>query len=85
VGLKYSKPICVLGEAIYNIPDLVFTQGLDLFWKSGFNPKEDSVNSFLKLLATTLHVRGVYYKHSGLNNAVREACSRIINNNINEY
>lgn len=84
LGLKYYKPVCVLGQAIYDIKNLTYQEGINNFWTSKFRPDKQIIDNFIKTLASTVHIRGVYYKQPGLDNAVNEAYYRIINNKVNK-
>ncbi|ONG44822.1 capsular biosynthesis protein [Pseudoroseomonas deserti] len=80
VGLRSiidHTPTFALGEAIYRIPGLVFPGTLDHFWTEATPPEIPLREGFLRCIAHSLHIRGVYYNRPGLDVAVKGAVHRL--------
>lgn len=87
VGLRSiidHTPTFALGEAIYRIPGLVFPGTLDRFWTEATPPDKALREGFLRCIAHSLHIRGVYYNRPGLDVAVRGAVERLHHRALNE-
>ncbi|MCI0756776.1 capsule biosynthesis protein [Teichococcus vastitatis] len=87
VGLRSiidHTPTFALGEALYRIPGLVFSGPLDRFWTEGTPPEIPLRESFLRCIAHSLHIRGVYYNRPGLDIAVRAAVRRLHRDLLNQ-
>lgn len=68
VGLRAimgQTPTFCLGEALYRLPGLVFSGTLDEFWTKGAPPDEALREGFLRSVAHSLHIRGVYHAREG--------------------
>lgn len=68
VGLRAimgQTPTFCLGEALYRLPGLVFSGTLDEFWTQGAPPDEALREGFLRSVAHSLHIRGVYHAREG--------------------
>jgi capsular polysaccharide export protein len=76
--LQFGKPLKVLGDAVYDMPGLTFQGNLDAFWKSLHAPDAGVRDDFLKVLARTIQIRGVYFCKDGRKNAVDEAVARLL-------
>lgn len=81
--LLAGKPLIALGKAMYDIKGLTFQGKLDDFWSKGAAPDSTLRDDFIRAIAGTIHVRGVYYNQPGLNNAVAEAVERLDRGLIN--
>ena len=80
VGLRAivdGLPTMVLGDAIYRVPGLVHGGTLDGFWTEGRAPDPVLRDAYLRALAWSVHVRGVFYARPGLDAAVRAAADRL--------
>jgi capsular polysaccharide export protein len=75
--LQYGKPLKVLGDAVYDIVGLTFQGSLDAFWKSLTPPDVALRDDFLKVLARSIQLRGVYFQKEGRVHAVAEAVARL--------
>ncbi|MBI0434720.1 capsule biosynthesis protein [Roseomonas sp. KE0001] len=87
VGLRAiidHTPTFALGEAIYRIPGLVFSGPLDRFWTEAKPPEIPLREGFLRCIAHSLHIRGVYYNRPGLDVAVRGAVHRLHHGRLNQ-
>ncbi|HTH98666.1 MAG TPA: capsular biosynthesis protein [Stellaceae bacterium] len=76
-GLRAGKPVIVLGSAVFNIDGLTFQGGLDRFWTECRAPVQNDVDAFIKALAKTIQIRGVYYNQPGLSAGVANAVERL--------
>lgn len=83
-ALRQRKPVCVLGEAIYRVQGLV-SEELNTFWVSPPKPDAELLDAFMRTIVAHLHVRGVYYAQPGLDNAVRQAVRRLLDDKVNEF
>jgi capsular polysaccharide export protein len=75
--LKFGKPLKVLGDAVYDIPELTFQGNLNAFWKSLHAPDTVLRDDFLKVLARSIQLRGGYFQKEGRVHAVEEAVARL--------
>lgn len=82
-ALRHCKPTFVLGDAIYKINGLTNSECLDNFWTNPIRPDPELIDSFIKLLTSSVQIRGVYHKKEGLKAAVNEATHRLINDKVN--
>jgi capsular polysaccharide export protein len=83
-SLRQSKPLYVLGEAVFKVAGLVHQGALDDFWSAPQPPEPALLEAFMRAIAATIHIRGVYYSQPGLANAVDEAVYRLLENKINQ-
>ena len=81
--LLAGRPIITLGMAMYDIEGLTFQGKLDDFWTKAEPPDTALRDDFIRAVAGTLLLRGVYYNQPGLNNAVAEAVERLDRGLIN--
>jgi capsular polysaccharide export protein len=80
VGLRAilgQTPTFALGEALYRIPGLVFSGTLDQFWTEAPPPDPALREGFLRSVAHSLHIRGVYHAREGRRVAVDGAIRRL--------
>ena len=78
-ALYLGRPLVVLGEAVFDVPGLTYQGELDRFWTQAMPPAAELVRDFLKALAGTIQIRGVFFEEPGLGLAAREAADRIVN------
>ena len=76
-ALRAGAPTLTLGSAVYDIEGLTFQGGLDQFWSQGRPPRPELLDAFIRALAHTTHIRGVYYSRQGLDAAVAAAADRL--------
>ncbi len=84
-ALRADCPVKTLGQAIYNIEGLVYSGQLDHFWDNTVRPDSHLCTDFLKAMAATIQIRGVFYRRPGLDNGVREAAERLDKNVLNQF
>ncbi|MED7820046.1 MULTISPECIES: capsule biosynthesis protein [unclassified Francisella] len=77
-------PTHTLGDAIYDIKGLTHQAELNKFWDNKPKPNKTLKESFVKLLDSTIQIRGTYYCKSGLEDITNEAAFRIINDKVNK-
>ena len=83
-ALQLGSPVKVLGAAVYDIAGLTYQDGLDTFWRSALPPDQDLVNAFIKAMASSIQIRGVYFSEPGLSVAVHEATKRLYSGTVGE-
>jgi capsular polysaccharide export protein len=57
-ALRHGLPVKVLGDAIYDVPELTSPGDLDTFWTAPCPPDRDRVREFVQLLELTIQGRG---------------------------
>jgi len=82
--LLAGRPLITLGMAMYDIPGLTYQGELDDFWIKAEPPDPELRDDFIRAVAGTILLRGVYYNQPGLNNAVTEAVERLDKGLINQ-
>lgn len=82
-ALTVGAPIIALGDAIYKVDGLVHTGALDGFWDDPTKPDASLCEAYLRAIAGTLQIRGVFYNRPGLDVAVSQAVTRLDQNLIN--
>lgn len=58
LALAAGRPVCTLGEAIYNVPGLTFDRHLDEFWTDPTPPEPGLYGAFRRVLVDRCLVRG---------------------------
>jgi capsular polysaccharide export protein len=58
LALAAGRPVCTLGEAIYNVPGLTFDGHLDQFWTRPMPPEPGLYGAFRRVLVDRCLVRG---------------------------
>jgi capsular polysaccharide export protein len=81
--LLMGRPLITLGSAVYRIEGLTFSGSLDQFWRNPKAPDFALRDAFIRAMAGTIQLRGVYYNQPGLAAAVAEAVERLDRNKIN--
>ncbi|MBK8815452.1 MAG: capsular biosynthesis protein [Methylococcaceae bacterium] len=82
--LLTGRPLMTLGSAVYNVQGLTFSGSLDEFWQKPDSPDLSLRDAFIRAMAGTIQLRGVYYNQPGLAAAVAEAVERLDRNKINQ-
>ncbi len=83
-ALQLGCPVKVLGEAIYDIAGLTSQEGLDAFWRNPPCPDTALVDAFIKAMASSIQIRGVYFSEPGLSTAVDAAVQRLYTGVVGE-
>jgi capsular polysaccharide export protein len=81
-ALQLGSPVKILGEAIYDVAGLTYQGSIDDFWNGVKRPDPVLVDAFINAIASTLHVRGVFYSEPGLSVAVRAAVDRLYHQEV---
>lgn len=76
-ALQFGRAVKTLGQAIYDIPGLTFQDSLDRFWDNARVPDPELRDDFLKVLAGSIQIRGVYFEKKGRHHAVEAAVRRL--------
>jgi capsular polysaccharide export protein len=76
-SIRAGIPTMALGAAIYDVPGLAWDGTLDAFWQESSPPLPALIDAFVRALAGTIQMRGVYYRDPGLKVAVTEAAKRL--------
>lgn len=83
-AIQLGRATRVLGQAIYDVPGLVWRGEADAFWTEGPPPDAALAADFTRAIAACLHVRGVFYARPGLDAAVAGAVRRLHLGALNE-
>jgi capsular polysaccharide export protein len=83
-ALHLGTPLVVLGQAVFDVPGLTHQQGLESFWAGAAVPDTALVEDFLKALAGSLQIRGVFFEEEGRRLAAREAAHRLIHDAVGQ-
>jgi capsular polysaccharide export protein len=81
-ALQLGCPVMILGDAIYDIDGMTDQGALDLYWKRPQKPDPELVDAFIKLMAHTVLVRGVFFNEPGMSAAVDETVRRLYEDNV---
>ena len=76
LALAKSVPVVVLGTAIYDIPDLTCTEGLDRFWNDPCGPDRDTFEAFRRVLIDSCLIPGGFFSEEALDKVVNHAVAR---------
>lgn len=77
-ALQLGRPLQVLGQAVYDVPGLSHQNGIDHFWAEAAAPDPELTADFLKALAASVQIRGVFFSEPGLSDAVDAALRRLL-------
>lgn len=77
LALNKSRPVVVLGHAVYKIPGIVYTKPLDGFWSSPGAVDTSLYSAFRRVLIDRCLVRGGLLSDEGLELLVRNAVERL--------
>lgn len=83
-ALQLGSPVKVLGQAVYDVPGLTFQGSLNEFWREANPPDAGLVDAFIRALAGTIQIRGVYFREPGLSAAVEAAFGRLLAGTVGE-
>lgn len=81
-ALQLGCPVMILGDAIYDIGGMTDQGTLDLYWKRPQKPVRELVDAFIRLMAHTILVRGVFFNEPGQSAAVSETVRRLHENKV---
>ena len=83
-AIQRSRPVKVLGQALFDIPGLTHQGALDTFWSAPELPDPELRDAFIRLLASTIQVQGSFYNRAGRTRAIAEIAERLISGTVNE-
>ncbi len=83
-ALQLGCPVVTLGDAVYDIDGLTFRHGLDRYWSEATRPDPAFVDAFIRALAATIQIRGVFFSEPGLSTAIAEAVQRLSQQKVGE-
>lgn len=81
-ALQLGCPVMILGDAIYDIDGMTYRGALDLYWQRPLKPRPELVDAFVRLMAHTILVRGVFFNEPGISAAVAETVRRLHGNKV---
>lgn len=84
LSLQRETPTIALGEAVYDVPGLTATDGLDAFWSAPPKPDAELTKAFMRAAAGAHMVRGTFYSEPGLTAGVKAAAARILEDKVNQ-
>nr|WP_050750503.1 capsular biosynthesis protein [Erythrobacter sp. NAP1] len=76
LALDMDVPVIALGQAIYDIPDITFQDGLDRFWTEATPPDRGTFNAFRRVLVERCLIPGGFFSEEALDKVVRHAVAR---------
>lgn len=76
-AIMLGRPVLALGQAIYDVPGLVWRGPPDGFWQNAPPPDAELATAFVRAVAGCLQVRGVFYARPGLDAAVAATVRRL--------
>lgn len=82
-ALQLDCPVKTLGQAVFDVPGLTFQGSLDTFWSERTVPDKPLRDAFVKLMASSIQIRGVFYNQPGLDAGVSAAINRLHNAHVN--
>jgi len=77
LALAAGRPVCTLGEAIYNVPGLTFPRHLDEFWNDPLPPEPGLYGAFRRVLVDRCLVRGGLASESAVQTLIMSMLERI--------
>lgn len=78
LALNGGKAVQVLGHAVYKVPGIVDTGGLDRFWSAPAPPDMALYSAFRRVLVDKCLIRGGLLSEEGLDMLVRNAADRLL-------
>lgn len=75
-GLRNGCPVIALGDAIYRLPGLTHTKGIDRFWSNPEPVDPEWFQTFRRAL-TAIQVKGSFFNPKGRRTAIEEICRRL--------
>lgn len=84
-AIMLGVPVLTLGDALYNIEGLVTTKDdLATFWLEYKAAEPELRDAFIKLLSSTIQIKGGYYNKPGIDNAAKIAAYRLEHGLVNQ-
>lgn len=76
LGLALGGPVVVLGDAIYDMPDITFQDGLDAFWQRPSPPDPETFAAWRRVLIERCLIPGGFFSDAALDKVVKHAIAR---------
>ncbi len=76
LALSLGVPVVVLGQAVYDLPDVCFQGGIDAFWCDRTPPDAATFAAFRRVLIDRCLIPGGFFSAEGLAKVVRHAVAR---------
>jgi capsular polysaccharide export protein len=76
LALDMGIPVVALGQAVFDIADVTFQDGIDRFWTQATAPDRDTFNAFRRVLVERCLVPGGFFSEEALDKVVRHAVAR---------
>jgi capsular polysaccharide export protein len=76
LGLAQGVPVVVLGQAVYDIPDITHQEGLDRFWQQPVPPDPATFAAFRRILIEHCLIPGGFFSDEALDKVVQHAIAR---------
>jgi capsular polysaccharide export protein len=77
LALAAGRPVCTLGEAIYNVPGLTFDRHLDEFWMDPVPPEPGLYGAFRRVLVDRCLVRGGIASETAVKTLIQSMLERL--------
>lgn len=77
LALNHGRPVCTIGEAIYDIPGLTHQGHLDEFWGAPVRPEPGLYPAFRRVLVDRCLVRGGLASESAVRILIRSMLERL--------
>ncbi len=77
LALAAGRPVCTLGDAIYNVPGLTFSGHLDDFWTNPEAPDTELYGAFRRVLVDRCLVRGGIASESAVQTLIKSMLERL--------
>jgi capsular polysaccharide export protein len=76
LALDIGVPVVALGQAIYDMADITFQDGLDAFWQAPIGPDAETFAAFRRVLIERCLIPGGFFSEEALDKVVRHAIRR---------
>jgi capsular polysaccharide export protein len=77
LALAAGRPVCTLGDAIYNVPGLTFDGHLDEFWMDPVPPEPGLYGAFRRVLVERCLVRGGIASETAVKTLINSMLERL--------
>jgi capsular polysaccharide export protein len=82
-GIRASKPVKILGRAVFDLPGLTHQGPLDGFWRTPEKLDPALARDFITAIAAAIQVKGSFYNPEGRAVAIAEIVHRVANGLVN--
>jgi len=81
-AIELGNPVKVLGQAIYDVPGLTFGGPLEAFWRGAPAPDAALFGDWIRALAASSLVRGVFFQDPGREEGARAVARRLLEGTV---